>query len=120
MRGSATVLMFCVLVLLHGLYNFSQGGHDNLFSRELAGMFPFIVAGLAWHYFQVVRDEQDGAPQALSAQAVFLLGTAVVLGTLLNFLVWDGGWEAAIHSLVPAALSSVLLGALFSHLLRDA
>ena len=118
--GPAFLATFSSMVLLHGLYNFSQGGHDNLFSRELAGMFPFIVAGLAWHYFQVVRDEQDGAPQALSAQAVFLLGTAVVLGTLLNFLVWDGGWEAAIHSLVPAALSSVLLGALFSHLLRDA
>ena len=118
--GAAFLATFCSMVLLHGFYNFSQGGHDNLFSRELSGMFPFMVAGLAWHYFQVVRDEQDGAPQALSAQAVFLLGTAVVLGTLLNFLVAEGGWEAAIHGLVPAALSSVLLGALFSHLLRDA
>ena len=83
-------------------------------------MFPFLVAGLAWHYFQLVREVQDGAPQALSAHAVFLLGTAVVLGTLLNFLVAEGGWESAIHGLVPAALSSALLGALFSHLLRDA
>ena len=118
--GPAFLATFVGMVLLHGFYNFSQGGHQNPFSQELSNLLPFFVAGLAYYYFQTIHHEQDDAPQVLSAHAVFLLGSAVVVGTLLNFLVWENGWALALEGLIPAALSCVLFGWLFTHLLRDA
>lgn len=118
--GPLFLATFTGMVMLHGFYNFSQAGFDNPFSRELSGLFPFIIAGLAWYYFQTVRQEQDDAPQRLSAEAVFLLGTTMVTGTLLNYLVWENGWETGLGVLVPTALSSVLFCWLFHHLLRNA
>lgn len=118
--GTLFLATFVSMVMLHGFYNFSQAGFDNPFSLELAGLFPFIIAGLAWYYFQTLRHEQDDAPQNLSAEAVFLLGTTVVMGTLLNYLVWENGWELALQIFVPSVLSSVLFGWLFHHFLRNA
>ena len=111
---------FTGVVVLHGIYNFSQGGFDNPFSRELANLFPFIVAGLGWYYFQSIRQEQDDAPQLVSAEAVFLLGTTIVTGTLLSYLVHESGWASALTAFVPAALSSILFCWLFHHFLRNA
>jgi hypothetical protein len=118
--GPAFMATFVGMVLLHGFYNFSLGGYDNLISRELSSLFPVMVAGLAFFYFQTVRRDQDDAPQAISAHAVFVLGTTVVIGTLFNFLVWQGGWGPAIQAIVPSVLSSAVFCWLFMHLLRDA
>ena len=118
--GPLFLATFTGMVLLHGFYNFSQGGFDNPFSRELSGLFPFIIAGLAWYYFQTIRQEQEAAPQPLSAEAVFLLGTTIVMGTLLNYLVHENGWAAAVSAFIPAALSSILFCWLFHHFLRNA
>ncbi len=118
--GPLFLATFVGMVLLHGFYNFSLGGYDNPFSRELANLFPFIIAGLGWYYFQTLRQEQDEAPQILSAEAVFLLGITVVMGVLLNFLVWEKGWEGALQTFVPSVLSSVMFGWLFHHFLRQA
>ena len=86
----------------------------------MSGLFPFIIAGLAWYYFQTIRQEQEAAPQPLSAEAVFLLGTTIVMGTLLNYLVHENGWAAAVSAFIPAALSSILFCWLFHHFLRNA
>ena len=118
--GPAFLATFCGMVMLHGFYNFSQGGYGGQLDHEISRLFPFIVGGLAWYYFQTIRQDQDRTPQVLSAQAVFLLGTAVVMGTLLNFLVWENGWDMALHAFVPAVLSAAMLCWLFTHLLRDA
>ena len=117
--GTAFLATFTGMVLLHGFYDFSLGGYDNPFSKEVSQLYPFIVAGLAFYYFQTVRQDQDDAPQALSAHAVFLLGTAFATGVLLNYLVWQQGWGPALQSIIPAILSSVLIGWLFSHQLRN-
>lgn len=118
--GPAFLATFCGMVMLHGFYNFSQGAYGGQLDHEISRLFPFIVGGLAWYYFQTIRQDQDRAPEALSAQAVFLLGTAVVMGTLLNFLVWENGWGMALEAFIPAVLSAAMLCWLFSHLLRDA
>ena len=118
--GPAFIATFVCMVLVHGFYNYSLGGFDDAFSRELRYLVSFIVAGLAWFYFQTVRQEQDDAPQNLSAEAVFLLGTTVLVGTLLNYLVWEGGWNNALHSIIPAALSSVIFCWMFHYHLRNA
>lgn len=117
--GSLFLATFCGMVLLHGFYNFSQGGFDNPFSRELSNLTVFMIAGLGWFYFQTLRQEQDDAPQNLSATAVFLLGSTIVMGTLLNFHVWQLGWQTALIVFIPAALSAVLMGWLFVHFLRN-
>ena len=111
---------FTGMVLFHGFYNFSQGGFDNPFARELAHLFPWLIAGLAWHYFRSIREEQDDAPQLLGAEFVFLLGTTIVMGTLLNYLVQQSGWDEALKAFVPTALSSVVTCWLFHHFLRHA
>jgi len=106
------------MVVLHGVYDFSLTYYDNPLSRELSHLTPFFVAGLAFYYFQTIRQDMDDAPQALSAHAVFLLGTAVTVGTLLNFLVWQEGWGGALQAIVGAILSSVLFCWLFVYHLR--
>lgn len=113
--GPAFAATFVAMVALHGFYDFCLTGHAG----EL-GQFPiFILAGLAWFYFQTVRTEQDGAPQLLSAHAAFLLGSAVLTGCLLNYLVAQFGWHLAFSLMVPAFLSIVLTSALFVRFLRD-
>ena len=59
--GTAFLATFVSMVLVHGFYNYSQGGFRDVLSRELSYLVSFIVAGLAWFYFQTVREEQDDA-----------------------------------------------------------
>ena len=117
--GNAFLATFVGMVVLHGVYDFSLTYYDNPLSRELSHLTPFFVAGLAFYYFQTIRQDMDDAPQALSAQAVFLLGTATAVGTLLNFLVWQEGWGDALQAIVGSILSSVLFCWLFVYHLRN-
>lgn len=113
--GPAFVATFAALVAFHGFYDFCLSGY----SVELASLPTFMLVGLGWFYFQTVHAEQDGAPHALSAHAVFLLGSAVLAGCLLNYLVADVGWYPAFILLWPALLSITLTNALFVWFLRD-
>ncbi len=118
--GTPFLATFVCTVLLHGFYNFSLDGFDNPFSRELAMLTPVMLVGLAWYYFLTLRQEQDDAPQRLSAEATFLLGSTILMGTLLNFHVWNHGWLQAITLLIPSLLTYLFYGWLFHHFLRHA
>ncbi|MDB6071605.1 MAG: hypothetical protein JWL81_2776 [Verrucomicrobiales bacterium] len=117
--GAAFVATFTCMVLIHGLYNFSQDDYRVPLLKELPQLVVFIVVGLAWHYFQVIKQEREDAAQVVSAHGVFLLGTAAVMGVLLNFLVWENGWGTALGLFVPTALGSVLMCWLFMRFLHD-
>ncbi len=117
--GAAFVATFTCMVLIHGLYNFSQDDYRVPLLKELPQLVVFIVVGLAWHYFQVIKQEREDAAQVVSAHGVFLLGTAAVMGVLLNFLVWENGWGTALVLFVPTALGSVLMCWLFMRFLHD-
>ncbi|MDB6133659.1 MAG: hypothetical protein JWM59_1902 [Verrucomicrobiales bacterium] len=113
--GSPFLAVFAAVVALHGLYDFCLSGY----SAEAANLPIWILAGLAWFYFQTVRTEQGTAPQVVSAHSVFLLGSAVLLGCLLNYLVAGFGWQISFIMLGPALLSVVLLNAMFVWFLRE-
>lgn len=113
--GPVFMATFVLMVAVHGFYDFCLSGY----SADAANLPTFLLAGLAWYYFQTVRMEQDGAPQVISAYSVFLLGSAVLVGFLLNCLVADFGWQTGFIILWPAVLSVVLLNAMFVWLLRE-
>ncbi|RYD37551.1 MAG: PrsW family intramembrane metalloprotease [Verrucomicrobiaceae bacterium] len=113
--GSPFLAVFAAVVALHGLYDFCLSGY----SQEAANLPIWILAGLAWFYFQTVRTEQGTAPQVVSAHSVFLLGSTVLLGCLLNYLVAGFGWQISFIMLGPALLSVVLLNAMFVWFLRE-
>lgn len=117
--GAAFVATFTCMVFVHGVYNFSQDDYRVPLLKELPQLVVFIVVGLAWHYFQVIKQEREDAAQVVSAHGVFLLGTAAVMGVLLNFLVWENGWGMALTLFVPSALASVLMCWLFMRFLYD-
>ncbi|MES2709807.1 MAG: PrsW family glutamic-type intramembrane protease [Verrucomicrobiota bacterium] len=113
--GPAFLAVFAAMVVVHGFYDFCLSGY----SKDAASLPMYVLAGLAYFYFQTVRSEQDGAPQVLSAHSVFLLGSAVLVGSLLNYLVADLGWHLSLIILWPALLSIILLNALFVWFLRE-
>lgn len=113
--GPAFMATFVLMVVVHGFYDFCLSGY----SVDAAGLPMFLLAGLAWYYFQTMRAEQAGAPQVITAYSVFLVGSAVLVGFLLNCLVADFGWQISMLLLWPAVLSVVLLNALFVWFLRE-
>ena len=112
---------FLAAVLLHGLYNYSLAmpipvpGMEN--ERGTAALF--LIIALAYYYFQSVRTHSDRHPQPAAPHAVFMIGSAVVLGAIFSLISLRMGWSAAIDLTVPSVLSSAILSALFFYQLRE-
>ena len=98
------------VVVVHGLY-------DSLLSTPEFSDYSFlsfvIIFFVAQRYFQRAGMLRDAQPHAVAPLAVFLLGTTLLIGVVLNYVAWQVGLYDSLRIVGSATLSVCLLAFVF-------
>lgn len=97
-EAAGTLLM---AVLLHGLYDATT---INVGHESFGFLGIILLAAISLRYFHQLRMVREVRRALISPMAVFLLGSALLLGLMWNASVWSLGLKMAFKLFVPEAL----------------
>jgi RsiW-degrading membrane proteinase PrsW (M82 family) len=99
---------FCLIVVAHGVYDFSLGTQAAQWGFDIASMVTLALA--ARFYLHLLHEQERPGPagHAISRTSVFILGTSLLGGVLMITMVWElqrlEGITLVLKSMVGVAL----------------